>query len=321
MPPKDSVSRLHELVAFHQTLLADGVRNRAFHRALRARVRPSASVLDIGAGTGLWAIAAARLGARRVVAVEKERLLAPVIDRLARENGVRDRIEIVTGDSREVTLGERFDLIVSETVGNEAFDEKILPVLADARRRFLRKGGTVIPESVALAAAPAHASGLSGLAGDASIRARYFRSLAVHFPHGLGQRRLRRLAPPVVLIRVKLASAGAPSSIGELQGRWRVRELGRVNCLVLWADMRLAPGVFLSTLSRTHWVPTLLGVEPLGVGAGTLTLRLDLSRGDRRWDVIASARAGTRELRYSALFAYGAVRGGLTPLTVARGRG
>src|SRR5207249_3487546 len=80
---------------------ADSARNRAFERALRKHIRPGYSVLDIGSGTGIWAIMAAKLGAARVVAVEREKLLAPIIDRLARNNGVQDIVEIVNQDSRK----------------------------------------------------------------------------------------------------------------------------------------------------------------------------------------------------------------------------
>ena len=57
-----SLSRMERLLVYHDLLLRDSVRNRAFRRALAARVVPGSSVLDIGSGTGLWAIEAARLG-------------------------------------------------------------------------------------------------------------------------------------------------------------------------------------------------------------------------------------------------------------------
>ena len=57
------------------------------------------SVLDIGSGTGIWAIAAARLGAKRVVAIEREPLIAGVIRELAHTNSVSDRLEILIGDA------------------------------------------------------------------------------------------------------------------------------------------------------------------------------------------------------------------------------
>ncbi len=61
-PRRPSLARLLGCLAYQQTLLGDARRNRAFHRALAARVRPGQTVLDLGAGTGVWAVAAARLG-------------------------------------------------------------------------------------------------------------------------------------------------------------------------------------------------------------------------------------------------------------------
>ncbi len=72
MAKRPSPARFLGTLSFHQVLLADTRRNRAFHRALAARVRPGHSVLDIGAGSGIWSVVAARLGARRVVALERD---------------------------------------------------------------------------------------------------------------------------------------------------------------------------------------------------------------------------------------------------------
>ena len=59
-----------------------------------------------------------------------------------------------TADSRIVTLGERCDVVVCELIGNLGFDEGIVEILFDARRRFLKPGGRVIPQSVELHGAP-----------------------------------------------------------------------------------------------------------------------------------------------------------------------
>jgi len=52
-------------IEYHRTLIADRVRNEAFARALGALIRKGeTTVADIGAGTGLLALMAAKLGAR-----------------------------------------------------------------------------------------------------------------------------------------------------------------------------------------------------------------------------------------------------------------
>ena len=57
-------------LAYHANLLSDVVRMDAYDRALRALVKPGDVVLDVGAGTGVLAMLAARAGAKRVHAVE-----------------------------------------------------------------------------------------------------------------------------------------------------------------------------------------------------------------------------------------------------------
>ena len=301
-----SLSRLERLLTYHDLLLRDSVRNRAFRRALAARVVPGASVLDIGSGTGLWAIEAARLGASRVVAIEKEKHLVALIERLAVENGVADRVRVVQGDSRRTELPRKFDLLVSETVGNLGFDEGILPIVADARARFLRPGGAVIPDALALMAAPAHEG------WRPPVRAESFRSLALHVPREPGRRRIRLLAPATALARIRLSAASPPLrlDLDRLRGRFWVRDLASLDAFMVWVEMELAPGIRLSTRSGTTWNPALYGVDALGTGAGTAEFRLSLAGKESRWQV--EVRTGRRRVEgsYSPLFAYGSLRSG-----------
>ena len=58
-------------IEYHRTLIADRARNRALHAALGQVIRKGETVVaDIGAGTGLLGLMAARLGAREVYLYE-----------------------------------------------------------------------------------------------------------------------------------------------------------------------------------------------------------------------------------------------------------
>ena len=300
--PARSLHRMERLLVYHDLLLRDGRSNRAFRRALARRVVPGSSVLDIGSGTGLWAIEAARLGARRVVAVEREPLLVPLIERLAAAHGVAGRVHVVAGDSRRIALPREFDLLVSETVGNLAFDEGILPLVADARKRFLRPGAGVIPAAITLAAAPVHEGWRPPLRADA------FADLARHIPREPGRRRVRLLADPRPLARVRLEAGRPEADLSRLRARWRVPEASALDAFLVWVEMELARGVRLSGRSGTTWSPALYGVETLERGPARAELELGLAGKESRWRLRLRTARGVVERSYSPLFAYGALR-------------
>ncbi len=307
-PARPSLARLQGCLAYHQTLLGDARRNRAFHRALAARVVPGSTVLDLGAGTGVWAVAAARLGARRVVAVEHEAVLVPVIEALARESGVADRVEVVRADARRVRLPRVFDVVVSEMVGNEAFDEGLLPVLDRARTRFLRPGGALVPEWVALAAAPVRAPLALGLTPPL-LPASSVASLTAHVPRNLHPTELRALAPGRELLRFDLHAARAGRPLPLARARFRVADGRSVGGIAVWVVVGLAPGVRLSTRGGTHWLPTLLPVESLPAGPGRLEVEIDWNPERRRWSCHFVGKGGARaKAAHSPLFAWGALR-------------
>ena len=105
-------------------MLADTARNDAFERAIAKAARGRRLVLDIGTGSGLLAMMAARAGARRVVACEAIRPLAQVATRIVAQNGFADRITVIAKRSTELAVGQNLsepaDLLISEVQRIEA---------------------------------------------------------------------------------------------------------------------------------------------------------------------------------------------------------
>lgn len=134
--------------SFHEVLLGDRIRMLAFQTAIREVVKPGMSVLDLGTGTGILAGWALESGAARVYALElNEELLAATTARL-RADGHGASFVPVHGLSLEVSLPERVDVVISETLGNLADNEGAVEILDDARRRFLAPGGRILPSCV-----------------------------------------------------------------------------------------------------------------------------------------------------------------------------
>jgi protein arginine N-methyltransferase 1 len=127
-------------------MIADRVRTDAYARALHAAVTPQSVVLEIGTGTGFFALLACQFGARHVYAVEPGDAIG-VARTLAVANGCADRIEFMQARSTAIELPERADVIISDLRGVLPYFEDHLFAIADARRRLLAPGGVLIPRS------------------------------------------------------------------------------------------------------------------------------------------------------------------------------
>lgn len=125
-------------------MAADGLRMDAYARAIARLVRPGSVVVDIGAGTGIFSLLAARAGAKQVHAIEPNPAVWLLAD-LARENGLADRITIHHASSYDVELAQKADVVVSDLRGSTPFHEEHLAVLRDAKARLLTPQGVLLP--------------------------------------------------------------------------------------------------------------------------------------------------------------------------------
>ncbi|MCP4304358.1 MAG: class I SAM-dependent methyltransferase [bacterium] len=129
-----------------------GSRMTAYSSALRRVVNPNSVVLDIGAGTGIFALLACQYGARHVYAVEPDDAIALAPD-LATANGYADRLTCIQDLSTKVTLPKPADIIISDLGGLLPPFQKHIPSIIDARERLLRPGGVLIAKKDYLKAA------------------------------------------------------------------------------------------------------------------------------------------------------------------------
>jgi protein arginine N-methyltransferase 1 len=135
---------VYSLSAFG-AMIADPDRFAAYSEAIAKAVRHGDVVLEIGCGPAVFALLAARAGARRVFAADT----ADIVDfarKLAETNGLAERIEFFQCDSRKLTLPEKANVIVSDIRGALPFYDHAIPSIEDARKRLLTPGGVLIPQ-------------------------------------------------------------------------------------------------------------------------------------------------------------------------------
>lgn len=144
-----SASLVEAVNDFHFAMLNDRDRNMFYRRALGEQIHAGDLVVEIGTGSGLLAMMAARAGAGHVHAIEANRSLARLAEHLIRVNGLGDAISVVNKLSTDVEVGidvpRRADVLVSEILGTLLLGESALEFVADARERLLAPGGRIVP--------------------------------------------------------------------------------------------------------------------------------------------------------------------------------
>lgn len=133
-------------------MIADEKRTDGYVAALQRAITADAVVLDIGTGTGIFAMLACRFGARHVYALEPDDIIH-IARKMAHENGYADRITFIQDLSTRVTLPERANVVISDLHGVLPYYQFHLPSIIDARQRHLATDGILIPRQDILWAA------------------------------------------------------------------------------------------------------------------------------------------------------------------------
>jgi predicted RNA methylase len=132
--------------------LADEQRTVAFKAAIEAAVKPGQVVLDVGTGSGIMSMFAAKSGARRVYAVEVGKYLSKVSKQIFQESDFADKIVPLQIEARELELSmiEKPDVVVCEQVTTGLIGEPQGPVINALKRSGIVDSATVIiPAAIA----------------------------------------------------------------------------------------------------------------------------------------------------------------------------
>lgn len=109
--------------------LIDIDRTVAFKSAIENTVRPGDVVVDMGAGSGVLSMFAAKAGARKVYAVEIDRNYIETLRHTFQANGLGDKIEVINVDVRKLVLPEKVDVIIGEMIATGLIEELQVPAM------------------------------------------------------------------------------------------------------------------------------------------------------------------------------------------------
>ena len=297
-------------------MLAEPVRRQAYFDAIESSIEPGCVVLELGTGPGIFALHAARCGARKVYAVEPSDSIQ-VARELAAANGLSDRIEFFQCPSTETELPERADLVVSDLRGVLPLFPGHLSSIVDARQRLMAPGGQLIPREDSLWCALVSAekdfqeitsgwdddqlgfdlSTPRGMATNAFAKARIQAAQCLVEPQRWAVLRYHQLDSYEVEGRL----------------RWQRSRKGTAHGLAVWFDTQLTPEVGFSNapgepelIYGQMFFPFPSPVPLDGHEQISVELRAVPTRGDFEWSWKASIKGPNRdrhEIRQSSFLA------------------
>lgn len=140
-------------------MLHDEERNEKYSKALKEAIETmhlagrKAKVLDIGTGTGLLSMLAAKHKADSVVSVEAFSPVSHIARKIIQQNGFKDKIKIINKHSTEVTVGEGKDMeekaniLVAEVFDTELIGEGAIKTYNHAHQFLMEKDCLCVPNS------------------------------------------------------------------------------------------------------------------------------------------------------------------------------
>lgn len=254
-------------------MLTDDIRTQRFKECIERTVRKGDVVIDLGTGTGIMAIWAAKAGAKKVYAFE-EADVADVAKAVIADNCLQNVIEVLRANSMDINISEQADVLIAELVGHFFFEEGIVEYVADVRDRLLRPNGKVIPSDVSVYLAPVEL-------GDSFREIHFWRewsepTLKAVCHSAANTAYVEWLEPSCLLAREVVAfhldSSCWSKKVMEAKLESTIERKGFLDAYAGWFDLNLGSNIHIATGPsdpRTHWQQCVFPLErPVQVSPG-----------------------------------------------------
>lgn len=241
-------------LAEHIEYLSLSGRYEKYQAAIDEVVRPGDVVADLGCGFGVLGLQCLKAGAARVYGIDHSDAIEIARETVSRA-GLADRYTCLRGSTFRVTLQEKVDVLICDHIGYFGFDYGIIAMLGDARRRFLKEGGRIIPRKMQLFLAGAESASGRDKA-EAWGRPPIPEELHWLREYGVNSRHPLSISPDALCTET---AAGpivdfhheAPENLA-FAVRLTASRTCRVDGLVGWFACELAPQVLLSNSPLSH---------------------------------------------------------------------
>lgn len=134
----------------HEEMLKDEVRTLTYRNSMyyNKHLLKGKIVLDIGCGTGILSMFAAKAGAAKVIGVECSNIVE-YAKQIVADNHLDHIVTIIKGKVEEIDLPDgitKVDIIISEWMGYCLFYESMLDTVLYARDKWLKEDGMLFPD-------------------------------------------------------------------------------------------------------------------------------------------------------------------------------
>ena len=138
----------------HHEMVGDNKRTPLIVKAIQQKIKKGDVIFEIGCGTGILTLEALKAGAGLVYACEIDQEADRAAKALIKKEGFEKKVVFFTGLSSDMELPRKIDGIIAETIGSIGLNENILPYVCDARKKWLKKNGFIIPQNLKIFLAP-----------------------------------------------------------------------------------------------------------------------------------------------------------------------
>jgi protein arginine N-methyltransferase 1 len=232
----------------HLNYVSDRMRLELFQEAIAKAVKTGNSITDLGCGSGILGLLCLQAGAAKVYAIDSTAMIEIARETLSRA-GYCGKAVFLRGHSYRIELPERVDVAICDHVGYFGFDYGIVQFFEDAKKRFLKPGGTLIPARIKLQLAVVESESSYGKAEEWRAE-----NVPAEFHwlrhHGVNTKQAVNLKREELL--------GAPAELGSIDLRednpdffsWdaelRLERDGVMHGLGGWFECELAEGVWMT---------------------------------------------------------------------------
>jgi predicted RNA methylase len=233
-------------------LLGQKTRLAKFQEAIERIVNSDDYVVDLGTGSGILAIMAAKAGAQRVTAIDINRESIRYAREASVMNDVHDKIEFVEGHFKDFVPEVKADVVICEMLSSIMLIEQQVHACNHAVRHVMKSGGQLIPQDATIYMVPV----------ESQLMIERFSVNGLRFPRvvqTISPEASRDLADAMILRELNFTKTSTGNAIDEVLN-FKIMEDGIIHGLVGLFESKLHDDIILKM--EDGWKQLFLPLDP-----------------------------------------------------------